>query len=190
MPSPSLAFALPVVLFVHFWALCYWPLAAVVRAAKTGAKRWSAWLLRSRVGKLAIGHSGPIGSYAPIFLIIVLGGIAAIGAGSLLIELAEQIRLTTSAVDRVDVAIQTWFGQERQPAMTVLFSIATSIGSAIGLGAIVVVVAALLVVRKERASAIFVVVTVGVGELLNLGLKMIFMRTRPDLTSALTTARW
>ena len=190
MPSPILAFALPVVLFVIFWAHCYWPLAAVVRVAKTGAKRWSAWLVRSRVEKLAFGHSGPIGSYAPILLMIVLGAIAAIGAGSLFIELAEQIRLTTSAVDRVDVAIQTWFGQERQPAMTVLFSIATNIGGAIGLGAIVVAVAALLLVRKERASAIFVVVTVGVGELLNLGLKMIFMRTRPDLTSALTAARW
>jgi undecaprenyl-diphosphatase len=35
----------------------------------------------------------------------------------------------------------------------------------------------------------FVVVTAGAGALLNLGLKMIFARTRPDLTSALTAAR-
>ncbi|MBK5277146.1 MAG: phosphatase PAP2 family protein [Desulfuromonadales bacterium] len=48
----------------------------------------------------------------------------------------------------------------------------------------------ILFARKERASAIFVVVTAGTGALLNLGLKMIFARARPDLTSAISVARW
>ena len=190
MPPSLLAFALPVVLFLTFWALCYMPLAGLVRVAKAGAKMGSAWIARSRVGKWAIGHSGPIGSYAPILLVMALGGIAAISAGYLFVELAEQVRRTTSAVYRADQAIHTWFGHERQPAMTVLLSTATTIGSTAGLGAIVAAVVTMLVLLKERASAIFVVVTAGAGALLNLGLKMIFARARPDLASALAVARW
>jgi undecaprenyl-diphosphatase len=190
MPPSLLAFALPVVLFLILWALCYMPLAGLVSVAKAAAKRGSAWITRSRVGKWAIGHSGPIHSYAPILLVMALGGLAAIGAGYLFVELAEQVRLSTSAVYRTDQAIHTWFGHERQPAMTVLLSTATTIGGTAGLGAIVAVVVAMLLLLKERASAIFVVVTAVAGALLNLGLKMIFARARPDVASALAIARW
>jgi undecaprenyl-diphosphatase len=166
------------------------PLAGLVSVVKVGAKRGSAWLVRSRVGKWTIGHSGRIGSYAPILLVIVVGAIAAIAAGYLFVDLAEQLERTTSAVSRADQAIHTWFGNEREAAMTTLFTTATNIGGTVGLGTIVAVVAATLFVRKERASAVFVLVTASTGALLNLGLKMIFERVRPDLASALAVARW
>jgi membrane-associated phospholipid phosphatase len=190
MPPSVVAFTAPVVLFLAFWALCYMPLASLVSVAKAGAKSGSAWAVRSRVGKWAIGHSGPIGSYAPILLVIALGGIAAIGAGYLFVELAEQVRLTTSAVYRVDQAVHTWFWHERRPATTILLSTATSIGGSVGLGAIVAAVATMLLVRQERASAIFLVVTAGGGAVLNSVLKMIFARARPDPASALAVAQW
>lgn len=190
MVPAAVVFMVPVVLFLTFWALCYWPLAGVVSVVKAAAKRGSAWVVSGRVGKWAIRHAGPIGSYAPILLVMAVGAIAAIGAAHLFVELAEQVRLTTSAVYRADQVIHTWFGHERAAAMTTLLSAATSIGGAAGLGVIVAVVAAILLVRKERASALFVVVTAGTGALLNLGLKMIFARTRPDLASALAAARW
>jgi undecaprenyl-diphosphatase len=183
-----LAFALPVVLFLTFWALCYTPLAGLARAVTTGLKSGSAWIARSRVGQWAISHSGPIGPYASILLVMAFGAIAAIGAGYLFGELAEQVRLTASAVYRADQAIHSWFGYGHQPAMIVLLRSATTIGSVGSLAAIVVVMAVVLLVRKERASAIFVVVTAGVGALLNLGLKMIFARARPDPASALAVA--
>lgn len=190
MPPSLIAIGLPVFLFLVFWALCYRPLAGLVRLGKAGAKSASAWISSDRTGRGAGGTSGPISSYAPILLLIVLGGIAAIGAGYLFVELAEQFRLTTSAVYSADQAIRTWFGHERQPAMTVLLGIATTIGGPISLALIVAAVAAVLLVRKERASAVFVLVTAGAGALLNLGLKMIFARARPDLASALVVARW
>jgi membrane-associated phospholipid phosphatase len=189
MPPSVLAFTVPVVLFLTFWALCHWPLAGLVSVVKAGAKSGSTWVAHSRVGKWAIAHSGPIGSYAPILLVMAVGAVAAIGAGYLFVALAEQVRLTTSAVYRADQAIHTWFGHERQAGMTALLSAATTIGGSVGLGTIAAVVATLLV-RKERASAIFVVVTAGAGALLNLGLKMIFARTRPDPALALVVARW
>lgn len=183
-----LVFAVPVVLFLVFWALCYIPIAGVARVVKAGAKSGSGWVERSRIGRWATGHSGPVGSYAPILLLIVAGGIAAIGAGYLFVELAEQVRLSTSLVSRADQLIHAWFGHERGAAMTTLLSGATGIGGTVGLTVIVAVVAALLV-RKQRASAIFLVVTAGAGALLNLGLKEFFARMRPDLASALVVMR-
>ena len=190
MPPSLLAFAAPVVLFLTFWALCFWPLAGFVSVVKASAKRGSAWALRSRAGTWAKRHSGPIGVYAPILLVLAVGGIAALGAGYLFVELAEQVGRATSAVNHADQAIRAWFGLERQSGLTTLLRTATAIGGTVGMAAMVAVVAATLLLRKERASAIFVVVTVVAGAFLNLGLKLIFARARPDLVSALTVARW
>lgn len=189
-PSTLPAIALPVGLFLTFWALCRWPLARLVSVVKANAKRGSAWAGSSRPGKWSIGHSGPIGSYAPILLVMVLGAIAAVGAGFLFVELVEQFQLTTSVVYHADQAIEAWFGHKRQPVMTAFLGATTSVGGTAGLGTIVAIVAAILLVRKERASAVFVVVTVVTGALLNLLLKAIFARTRPDLATAVITARW
>ena len=184
------ALAAPLIMFLAFWALCYGPLAGLVGVVKAGTNRVSAWVGRGRVGSWVIRHSGPVGSYAPILLVMAVGGVAAIGAGYLFVELAEQVRMTTSVVVHADQAIHTWFGHERQAAMTGLLGAATSLGGSVGLGAVVAVAAATLLIRKERSSAVFVVVTVLTGGLLNLGLKMIFARARPDLASALAVARW
>lgn len=190
MPPFMFALLVPVALFLTFWALCYWPLAGVVSVMKAGLKRGSAWLVRSRVGKWTIGGSGPISSYASILLVMVVGAIAAVGAGYLFVLLAEQFRLTTSGVYQADQAVHTWFGHERQPAMTVLLQTATTIGGLAGETVIVALVAVMLLIRKERASAIFVMVTAATGALLNTALKMIFARSRPDVASALAVARW
>jgi undecaprenyl-diphosphatase len=188
---PSIdAYMLPVVLFLIFWALCYKPLAGLISVVKESVKSGPAWIVRSRVWNWAVGHYGTLGSYVPILLVIAVGASAAIGAGYLFAQLVEQVPLTTSVVYRSDQSIHTWFGHERQAAMTVLFETATNIGGLVGQAVIVAIVAATLLARKERASAIFVVVTAGTGALLNLGLKMIFERTRPDLATALVAARW
>ena len=184
-----IVFAVPVLVFVTLWALCYRPLAHIIGVAKAGAKRGSAWVVRSRPGKWAIAHSGPLGASAPIFLVVAAGGVAATCAGYLFVELAERIRLTTSTVYRADQAIHGWFLHERQAGITALLRAVTTAGGALGVGAIVTAVATTLLVRKERASAIFLVVTVGAGALVNLGLKAIFARARPDMASALSLAR-
>jgi membrane-associated phospholipid phosphatase len=187
---PSVAFAAPVVLFLALWALCYWPLASFNRVVEASAKHVSARLLGSRAGIWAARHAGPFGPYAPMVLLLALGGAAAIGAGYLFVELAEAARLTTSIVYRLDQAVQGWFGHMRHPAVTVLLRAATNIGGTAGLTTLVSVVAALLLARKARASAIFLLVTAGAGALLNLLLKLIFARARPDLASAIVEAQW
>jgi uncharacterized membrane protein YbhN (UPF0104 family) len=159
MPRSFLAFALPFCSISDLLGLCYSPLAGLARVVTGGMKRGAAWVARSRVGKWAVRHSGPIGRYASILLVMALGAIAALGAGYLFGELVEEVRRTTSAVYRADQAIHAWFGYGHQPAMVVLLRTVTNIGSLVGLAAIVAV--AVLLVRKERASAIFVGVTTG-----------------------------
>jgi undecaprenyl-diphosphatase len=189
---PTLLFALvvPLGLFLTLWALCYRPLAGFVFLVKAAAKRAGAWLAKSPPGKWAIARAGSKVSYAPILLVVVLGGLAAFGAGVLFVDLAEQFRLTTSRVYRYDQAIHTWFGNEHQDPITVLLRVATTIGGSTGMGLITATVAAILLVRKERASAIFVLVTAVGGAILNTGLKMIYARARPDMSAALAVARF
>ena len=190
MPSPLFAFFVAVGLFLIFWALCYRPLAGFIFLVKAGAKRTGAWLAHSPPGKWAIARAGARASYAPIVLVVMLGALAAFGAGFLFVDLAEQFRLTTSLVYRYDQAIHTWFGNERQDPVTMLLTLATTLGGAMGMAALAGTVAVILLVRKERASAIFVVVTAVGGVVLNTGLKMLFARARPDVGSAIAVARW
>jgi undecaprenyl-diphosphatase len=188
--SPAVfALGVPVILFLTFWTLCYGPLAGVVGVAKLGGKFGGAALARSKLGKWAIARAGSWASYAPILLVVTLGGLAAFGAGYLFVELAEQFRLTTSRVYRYDQAIHSWVGHERQNAITELFSTATALGGSGGMALMVLIVCGILLVRQERASAIFVLVTAVGGGILNTALKMLFARARPDVASAIAVAR-
>jgi undecaprenyl-diphosphatase len=190
LSAPFGAFAAPVLLFLVCWALCYRPLAGLIRAIEAGSKRGAARWVRSRVGRWALRHAGPLGPFAPLILVLVLGGVAALGAGALFVELAEETRLATSDVLRLDRSIQAWVGHQRQPAWSVLLGAATNLGGATGLVTLVALMAVLLLARRERASAAFLVVTVGAGALLNAGLKLIYARARPDLATAIAEALW
>jgi undecaprenyl-diphosphatase len=190
LPSLLVATALPMILFLALWALIHGPLIHLVHAVKAGARGVSGWISRSAAGIWLGSHSGPFGRYAPILLIVAGGGLTALGAGYLFVELAEHLRRDTSTVNAVDQAVHAWFGQVRQPARTALLGSVTQFGGTIALAAIVAGVAAILVARKERATAVFLIATTGIGALLNLGLKMIFERERPDLSSAISVARW
>jgi membrane-associated phospholipid phosphatase len=187
-----LAFALPLVLFLVLWMVFYYPLAGAAIGAKALVKLGSARLARTRLARWATGYSGWSGlrSYAPILLVLGLGGIAALGAGYLFLELALHFRLTTSPIYRVDQAAQAWFQHLRSPGLTALFRTMTLIGGAISISSVVAVLVALLLVWKERASALYLVLTAVGGILLNTGLKLIFARARPALTSAIAVARW
>ena len=188
MPSSIFAIAAPIGLFLILWALFYLPLAGLLRATKESVQGGAAELARKTSAPGAGARSGVSRSYSPILIVLVVGGLAAAGAAFLFVELAEQVVVSTSAVDRLDDTIHTWFGHERQPATTLLLTTATNIGSSLGLGTLVALSMALLMTHRQRGSAVFLIVTSSAGALLNLGLKAIFARTRPDLTVALVSA--
>lgn len=190
LASPVFALMLPVMLFVTIWLLCWLPFKSLLKGGKLETKRLSAWFARRAIVKWMLAHAGSPGKYGPVVVVMALGAVAASVAAFLFVTLAEQIERTTSWVSRSDMAIHTWFLSEHSPGLTTLFTTATKIGGTIGLGSLMALVAGTLIARKERASAVFVLVTGAAGALLNLGLKAIYARMRPDSVAALTSADW
>lgn len=190
-PSLPAAFALPAVVFLALWAALYIAFAALESGLKATAQRTSARVVRTRFARWTVAHPGWSGlrSHAPMVLVLVLGGIAAFAAGWAFIEIAEHFRLTTSSVYHADHAVNAWFQNERHPGFTTLLGAVTVAGGPLGMALLVALVAAGLLLRKHRDSAVFVMAAAAGGALLNLGLKMIFERVRPPAATAIAVAK-
>ncbi|HVT61156.1 MAG TPA: phosphatase PAP2 family protein [Thermoanaerobaculia bacterium] len=190
-PTLPVAFALPVVVFLALWAALYFVFGALEIGLRATAQRASARVVRTRLARWTVAHSGWSGlrSSTPMVLVLILGGIAAFAAGWAFIEIAEHFRLTTSSVYHADHAVNAWFQNERHPAFTALLDAATVAGGPLGMASVVILVAAGLLLRKHGASAVFVVVAAVGGALLNLALKMIFERVRPPAAAAIAVAK-
>jgi membrane-associated phospholipid phosphatase len=190
-PTLPVAVALPVVVFLALWAALYFAFDALESGLKAAAQRASARVVRTRLARWMVAHPGWSGlrSYGPMVLVLALGGIAAFVAGEAFIEIAEHFRLTASSVYHADHAVNAWFQNERHPGFTTLLGAVTFAGGPLGMVLVVTLVAAGLLLRKHRASAIFVMVAAGGGALLNLGLKTIFERVRPPAATAIAVAQ-
>ncbi len=182
----------PVALFTLLWALYFKPLAGIARATQAAARGAAAWVARTGPGKRAQAHAAwpRVRAYTPIVVVLMLGVAAAIGAGVLFTELAERVRVASSAVNRFDHAVWTVLATARLPWLTAMFDAATLAGGTAGMVPLVLVTAAVLAYRKQRASAAFVVGTAAGGELLNFALKAYVARARPDLSVALAAAKY
>ena len=196
MNTPSdlaslLAVVLPAAFFLALWAALYFAFAELEIGWKAMAQRASARVVRGWLAKWALAHPRWQGgrSYAPLFLVLALGGIAAFAAGEAFVEIAEHFRLTTSSVYRVDHAVNTTFQNLRHPGFTALLDAATIAGGPAGMALVVAVTAGILLLRKHHPSAVFVLVAGAGGALLNLGLKAIFERVRPPAAAAIAAAQ-
>lgn len=182
----------PVALFMLLWALYFKPLAGIALATQAAAKGMAAWVARTGLGKRAQSSAAwtRARTYSRIVIVLMLGVAAAIGAGVLFTEIAERVRVASSAVNRFDQAVWSFLATERFPWLTSMFDAATLAGGWVGMVSLVLVTAAVLVKRNDRSSAVFVVGTAAGGELLNTALKAYFARARPDLSVALASANW
>jgi undecaprenyl-diphosphatase len=190
-PTLPLAFALPVVIVLALWAALYFAFSAVESGIKATVQRASARVIRTRLASWAVAHPRWSGlrSYAPLVLVLVLGGMAAFAAGGVFVEIAEHLRLNTSTVYHADHAVNAWFQNERHPGFTTLLGAITVAGGPVGMALLVALVAGGLLLRKHRESAVFVLVAAVGGALLNLGLKTIFERVRPPAATAIAVAQ-
>ena len=189
-PASLLAAALPAVFFLAVWAALYFAFDGLESGLGAIARRASARVVRGRLAKWAVAHPRWQGlrSYAPIVLVLALGGIAAFVAGEAFAEIAEHLRLTTSLVYRADHALNAEFQNLRHPGFTTLFDAATIAGSPLGMALVVAVAAGVLLLCRQRASAGFVLAAAAGGALVNLGLKAIFERVRPPAATAIAAA--
>jgi undecaprenyl-diphosphatase len=188
--NPLLPFILPLALFLFFWLLFYYGFRGLWHGLKFGAQRSSVLLLRSSLKKWSDKHArwSAVVLYLPVLLILAVGGIAAFAAGSAFGDLAERFRHTDSHVFHIDQVVNLWFRTERFHGLTILFTTMTDLGGPIGMGLIAVVLTILLI-RKERASAIYLALTTIGGLLLNVGLKLLYARARPDVATAIAVAQ-
>ncbi len=188
-PLVAHSFAIPIILFLTLWVLFYLPLAGVASLGKGAGRNAAARIGKTRLLKWVAGRKTVHGlrPYLPLLLVLLLGAIAAIAAAHLFVEVAQRVRDASSTISRSDQSVQAWFLQHRQPGVILLFRIFTFFGGGPGILLLVGVLGVLLV-RKEPATAAYLLGTALGGYLLNLGLKMMFARTRPDLASAVISA--
>jgi membrane-associated phospholipid phosphatase len=126
--------------------------------------------------------------YLPVFVVLGVGvGLAAL-AGDAFLDLAESLRADSPELQRVDRDVHDWAVDTRTPVSTFFLTVLTVIGTPVGLGLLIAIAAAILGLRRRWRWAAYLIVTCGVGGLLNLQLKAYFARARPDLAEALRGA--
>ena len=126
--------------------------------------------------------------YLPVMIVLLGGIIATSMAGDAFIDLAERLHSESSKMHRVDREVHVWARAAESAGSTRFFTLLTVIGTPVGLGFLVAIVAAVLALKHRWRWASYLIFTTGVGGLLNLQLKAYFARARPDLAEALRHA--
>jgi membrane-associated phospholipid phosphatase len=126
--------------------------------------------------------------YLPVVVVIAIGIGLAMVAGNAFVELAELVQESSPKLHRIDEEVHTWAAFGRDPGATPFFTLMTVIGTPVGLGALVVIICIVLLVRQRRRWATYLFLTSVIGGLLNLQLKAWFARARPELAEALRDA--
>lgn len=162
-----------VLLFLLLWLVFYAALPLLDRALGRAA-HWTA--------------SFRYGDYVPVFIMLAIGVVAASLAGDAFLDLAERLHENSSRMHAIDREVHEWARTAQDEASTLFFTILTLIGTPVGLGIIVTIVAAILAMRGRWRWAAYLVITTVIGGLLNLQLKAYFARARPDLAEALRHA--
>lgn len=126
--------------------------------------------------------------YLPVAIVLVIGIFAASSAGDAFLDLAEELQEGSTELHDIDREVHTWARTAHTDGSTRFFTILTLIGTPVGLGIVVAVIAAILAIRRRWRWAMYLIFTTVVGGLLNLQLKAYFARARPDLAEALRKA--
>jgi membrane-associated phospholipid phosphatase len=126
--------------------------------------------------------------YLPVFVVLAIGLGATAVAGDAFLDLAESMREGSPELQRVDEEMHAWASSARGAGATPFFTALTILGTPVGLGILIVLAAIFVIVRGHWRWAVYLLVTTGVGGLLNLLLKSFFARARPELAEALRAA--
>jgi membrane-associated phospholipid phosphatase len=126
--------------------------------------------------------------YLPVIALLVAGVLITMSAGDAFLDLAERVQANAPRLHAIDKQVHDWARDERTPGATLFLTTMTIIGTPAGLGVLLAIVTGLLLARKRRRWAAYLVITSVVGGLMNLELKRYFARERPDLAEALRRA--
>jgi membrane-associated phospholipid phosphatase len=126
--------------------------------------------------------------YLPVFVVLAMGLGAAAVAGDAFLDLAESLQEESPELTRIDQEMHAWASSARGAGATPFFTALTILGTPVGLGIVILLVAIFVTVRGHWRWAMYLIVTTGVGGLLNVALKGFFERARPELAEALRSA--
>ena len=162
-----------VALFLLLWLLFY----AIGPALERLLARSAHWTAKFRYR-----------DYLPVFVLLAAGIAASVSAGDAFLDLAESLQEESPRLHEVDRTFHEWARDTRSTGSTAFFTTLTLIGTPVGLAVVLVLVALFLAIRKRWRWIAYLVVTCGIGGLINLQLKAFFARARPELAEALRSA--
>jgi membrane-associated phospholipid phosphatase len=126
--------------------------------------------------------------YLPVAVVLAAGIMGTSFAADQFLDLAEFVQDESPVLQRIDTNVHSWARDQRSQGSTLFFTAFTQLGSPVGLGIVVVLVAAALALRGRYRWAGYLLFTTGVGSLLVIQLKVFFSRARPDLAAAIRSA--
>lgn len=162
-----------VLLFVLLWALFYAIGPLLERLLSHVAHRAAAFRYRD---------------YLPVAVVLAIGIAASVAAGDAFVDIAEQVHAGSETVTEIDGEVHAWARTTYTGGSTTFFTAMTLIGNPAGLGLIVAAVSIVVVMERRWKWLAYLLLTAVTGGLLNLQLKALFARARPELAEALRDA--
>lgn len=174
--------------FLLLWGATFALFPALLRGIRSVAARFAPWLrAHARFGPW-IGRLDPWRSYLPLVVAFAIGTVVVIETADAFVDIAAALKEKSPLVQAIDSGVHEWFASNRTPVATALFTSLTIAGGAAGMGALVLVVVAVLAARRRFRWAAYLAITSAGGALLNQILKFHYVRQRPDLKEAVLGA--
>lgn len=126
--------------------------------------------------------------YLPVFVVLGAGIAATAFAGDAFMDIAERVQAESPKLHEFDARTHEWARYTHTTGSTAFFTTLTLIGTPVGIGILVAILAGLLALKKHWRFAAYLIITTGLGGLINLLLKSFFERARPELAEALRSA--
>jgi membrane-associated phospholipid phosphatase len=125
--------------------------------------------------------------YLPVLVIAVAGFVATAMAGDAFLDIAERVHANAPRLEHMDSEMHAWAATTHSRSATLFFTVLTIIGTP-GVLAVIVLLSAALLARRNWTWSTYLVATPAIGGVINLELKLYFARARPELAEALRRA--
>lgn len=164
-------------LFLILWALLY----PAMHLFRFGGRHLSQAVARwTRIDRYA--------AYLPIVIIVIAGGGITVWAADEFVDLAENLHQQHGKLQFADTHVHDAVVQHRSTSATTFFETMSTVGGPAGIAVIGAVAAIPLLITRRFRWAIYLVVNMGGGGLLDYELKVYFARARPDVAEMLRRA--
>jgi undecaprenyl-diphosphatase len=181
-------FAVFFVVFFLLWGFFVFALPPLWDGLRGLANHAAAWSTRYGTLQRVVRHASRFRDYLPVTLIVICGLLVTLFAGDAFIDIAELVHRKSPLLQQMDMNVHAWAVAERNQTATSFFTLMSIAGGPAGLAVLVVIVEIVLLVRRRFAWAVYLAsLSVG-GSLLNMELKRVFARARPDIAEMLRRA--